>query len=80
MMKTLKMGLLGLATGALGAVAFPAHEAAAQTTPAEPPLYCCSHCNPNYQRCITNAGGNINTLLICAMQRQECESACKRTC
>ncbi|WNG16458.1 hypothetical protein [Cystobacter fuscus] len=77
MMKALKMGLFGLAMGALGAVAFPAHEAEAQVI-AQP--LCCSSCNPRYQRCITNAGGDINTLLICTMQRQECESTCKRTC
>ncbi|MFY0575602.1 hypothetical protein ACN28S_15665 [Cystobacter fuscus] len=77
-MKTLKMGFLGLALGALGAVALPAHEAAADEPARQ--FGCCSYCNPAYQRCITNAGNNAVTLLACAMQRQSCESTCTRGC
>ena len=80
MMKALKVGLLGLAMGVMGAVAFPTQVAEAQTSPAEPPLYCCSHCNPNYQRCLTSAGNSPMRIAMCAAQRSSCESACKPGC
>jgi hypothetical protein len=84
MMKTLKMGFFGLALGALGAVAFPAHEAAAQSqaTPATPAqqVNCCSNCNPQFQRCLNSAGNNSMQILICNVQRDVCQNGCARTC
>ena len=81
MMKTLKMGFFGLALGALGAVAFPAHEAAAQSTgtPAQQ-FGCCSYCNPQFQRCLNSAGNDALTILVCNMQRDVCQNSCTRTC
>ncbi|WNG26023.1 hypothetical protein F0U62_19840 [Cystobacter fuscus] len=83
MMKTLKMGFFGLALGALGAVAFPTHEAAAQSagTPATPAqqVNCCSNCNPQFQRCFTSATDAVK-LTTCHLQRSICEQSCARTC
>ncbi|MFY0575601.1 hypothetical protein ACN28S_15660 [Cystobacter fuscus] len=79
MMKTLKAGFFGLALGALGAVTFPTHEAAAQTTPAQPPLTCCSYCNPNYVSCMAKSTGMLGNA-VCLMQRNNCESTCKPGC
>ncbi|MFY0575603.1 hypothetical protein ACN28S_15670 [Cystobacter fuscus] len=79
MMKALKMGFFGLALGALGAVAFPAHEAVAQSTgtPAQQ-FGCCSYCNPSYVRCISQIP-TPNTA-ACLNQRAQCESTCKPGC
>jgi hypothetical protein len=78
------MGFFGLALGALGAVAFPAHEAAAQSTgtPATPAqqIGCCSYCNPQFQGCFNSAGADIVKLTTCHLQRNICEQSCTRTC
>ncbi|WNG16459.1 hypothetical protein [Cystobacter fuscus] len=76
MMKALKMGLFGLALGALGAVAFPTQEAEAQT----PNTVCCSLCNPRYQACLNSAGNNSSAISSCVRDRSYCESVCLRTC
>ncbi|WNG16457.1 hypothetical protein [Cystobacter fuscus] len=82
MMKTLKMGLFGLALGALGAVAAPAREAAAN----EPAQMaggrgdCCSTCNPRFQLCLNSSGNTRVGIEICNAQRSICESSCVRIC
>ncbi|OJH34609.1 hypothetical protein [Cystobacter ferrugineus] len=78
MMKALKAGLFGLAMGALGAVALPAQEAAAD----EPAKYigCCSACNPWFQQCLISAGTSQAKIAQCAVNRTSCESTCNRTC
>jgi hypothetical protein len=80
MMKTLKVGLLGLAMGALGAVAFSAHEAHACT----PGVNCAPSqpsspnkallCEMQYAVCKANANGNVMSLALCAAQRSFCLS------
>ncbi|ATB38384.1 hypothetical protein CYFUS_003818 [Cystobacter fuscus] len=84
MMKALKAGLFGLAMGALGAVALPAQEAAAQSagTPATPAQQygCCSYCNPAFQRCLNSAGTSPMMIAACGVTRTSCESTCNRTC
>ncbi|WNG26025.1 hypothetical protein F0U62_19850 [Cystobacter fuscus] len=79
MMKALKAGLFGLAMGAIGAVALPTQVAEAQTTPAQPPLTCCSYCNPNYVSCMARSTGMLGNA-ICLSQRSSCESTCKPGC
>jgi hypothetical protein len=92
MMKTLKMGLLGLALGVGGALVLPSTEAVAQTGGGIPDSgsaspgtgissqACCSTCNPNYSACINNAGGNPVIIAACTAVRAACESSCYRTC
>ncbi|WNG16456.1 hypothetical protein [Cystobacter fuscus] len=78
MMKTLKMGFLGLTLGALGAVALPAQEAEACVGLAC--LVCCSTCNPTYQTCLNSAGNNSSAIAQCVSRRSSCEASCNRTC
>ncbi|WP_143178036.1 hypothetical protein [Cystobacter ferrugineus] len=80
MMKTLKMGLLGLAMGSIGAVAFPAHEAEANEAAQLPTGNCCSTCNPQFQRCLNSSGNTRVGIEICNAQRSICESSCVRIC
>ena len=81
MMKALKVGLLGLAMGVIGAVAFPTQVAEAQGVddPAQQ-FGCCSFCNPSYQRCLTSAGNNTTKIAQCVSQRSSCETTCNRGC
>ncbi|MFY0579065.1 hypothetical protein [Cystobacter fuscus] len=74
MMKTLKVGLLGVMLGAVGAVILPAQEAEAQSGA------CCSSCNPNFQRCLNSSGNNAQQIALCNLLRSICESSCSRTC
>ncbi len=67
MMKALKMGFFGLALGALGAVVFPAQEAAADE-PAKA-FVCCSSCNPRFQQCLNGVGNDALKILTCNLQR-----------
>ncbi|WNG18358.1 hypothetical protein [Cystobacter fuscus] len=80
MMKTLKMGLFGLALGVAGALVLPSTEAVAQTDQGNASnTVCCSRCNPNYVGCIGN-GSNSAVNAVCGMVRAVCENTCNRTC
>lgn len=84
-MKTLKMGLLGLAVGVVGALAFPAPEAAAQMGGGGGNMgggtaICCSTCNPTYSACLSRAGNNTSSINKCVSARASCESYCSYNC
>ncbi len=74
MMKTLKVGLLGVMLGVVGAVLLPTQEAEAQSTA------CCSTCNPNIQQCLNSAGNSSQQIALCGLVRSICEQTCRRTC
>ncbi|WP_143177968.1 hypothetical protein [Cystobacter ferrugineus] len=81
MMKTLKVGLLGMAMGVLAAVALSSQEAQAQKNPDAPsPVRCCSSCNPSYQNCVNGAGNNPSRIQACVNSRATCEAVCRRGC
>ncbi|OJH34611.1 hypothetical protein [Cystobacter ferrugineus] len=71
MMKSVKVGLFGLAMSVIGAVALPAQDAHAQgdSSPnGKSPI-----CIASYAACIAGANGNAAALAVCQMQYALCK-------
>ncbi|WNG26028.1 hypothetical protein F0U62_19870 [Cystobacter fuscus] len=71
MMKSVKVGLFGLAMSVIGAVAFPAQNAHAQSdsiADGKSPI-----CIASYAACIAGANGNAVVIAACQMQYALCK-------
>lgn len=71
MMKSVKVGFLGLAMGVIGAVALPAQNAHAQSDSSpdgKSPI-----CMASYAACIVGANGNAAILAACQMKYALCK-------
>jgi hypothetical protein len=71
MTKALKVGFFGLAMSVIGAVAFPAQNAHAQSglsSDGKSPI-----CIASYAACIAGANGNAAAIAVCQMQYALCK-------